>query len=473
VTEKTLLPSLPVRGVTPVTGADLSRRGFLRLGGSGLVASWFLNSPAAAWAATSAAVTPKGTARNVIFIFLPGAPSQVDTWDLKEGAWTPSDFAPTSFGGGLRFPAGLMPNLANRVSDLAFVRSLKAGALVHQLSQSWIQIARNPVRATGANVPSIGSVAALEFEKQRGPNDVLPAFLALNMQTGLNDEGYFPAFCAPLAIQPTPTGLPALKHPDGSTLVNRWKDLQELDAALRNGQPLGKDAADAAAFYNQAKLLVDTPEVNALFTYSDADAARYGSTTFGNGCLVAKQALAGGRGTRFVMISLTGWDGHASIYSKSAREELGQGSLYSSLAQLDVALATLMGDLKAAPGKTAGKTLFDETLILVAGEFGRTAGALNSQGGRDHFEIYSAVFAGGGIKGGQAIGATDATGATITDSGVTGRTELRAEDLACTLYSALGIDWTTKRHDDPLGRGFEYVQDAGAGVYAPIDRLFG
>ena len=203
---KTLLPSLPVPGVTPVTGADLSRRGFLRLGTSGLVASWFLNSPAAAWAATSAAVTPKGTARNVIFIFLVGAPSQVDTWDLKEGAWTPSDFAPTSFGSGLRFPAGLMPNLANRVSDLAFVRSLKAGALVHQLSQAWIQIARNPVRATGANVPNIGSVAALELEKQRGPNDVLPAFLALNMQTSLNDEGYFPASCAPLCRPADPDG---------------------------------------------------------------------------------------------------------------------------------------------------------------------------------------------------------------------------------------------------------------------------
>jgi hypothetical protein len=367
-----------------------------------------------------------------------------------------------------------MPNLANRVSDLAFVRSLKAGALVHQLSQAWIQIARNPVRATGANVPSIGSVAALELEKQRGPNDVLPAFLALNMQTNLNDEGYFPAFCAPLSIQPTATGLPALIHPPGaSALVNRWKDLQDLDAALRNGQPLGKDAADAATFYLQAKLLVDTPEVNALFTYSDADAARYGSTTFGNGCLVAKQVLAGGRGTRFVMISLGGWDNHASIYSKSARPELGQGSLYSSTAQLDAALATLIGDLKATPGKAAGKTLFDETLILVAGEFGRTAGAPNKQAGRDHFENYSAVFAGGGIKGGQAIGATDATGATITDSGIAGRTELRAEDLACTVYSALGIDWTTTRHDDPLGRGFEYVPNAGAGVYAPIDRLFG
>jgi uncharacterized protein (DUF1501 family) len=166
------------------------------------------------------------------------------------------------------------------------------------------------------------------------------------------------------------------------------------------------------------------------------------------------------------MVSVGGWDMHSNIYGKTGT------SLYSQMGQLDPALASLIGDLKAAPGKTPGKTLFDETLIVMAGEFGRTVGNLNGQSGRDHFANYSAVFAGGGVKGGQVIGATDATGATITDSGVTGRTELRAEDLACTVYSALGIDWTTLRHDDPLGRGFEYVPNAAAGVYAPIDRLF-
>ena len=56
---------------------------------------------------------------------------------------------------------------------------------------------------------------------------------------------------------------------------------------------------------------------------------------------------------------------------------------------------------------------------------------------------------------------------------MSGRTELRVEDIACTVYSALGIDWTLERHDDPLGRGFEYVPYAKDGVYAPIDRLFG
>ncbi|HTS02447.1 MAG TPA: DUF1501 domain-containing protein [Thermoanaerobaculia bacterium] len=466
---KTLLPSLQASGATPVTGRDLSRRGFLQLGGAGLVASWFLKSPAAAWAAESAEVVTRSSARNVIFVFLPGAPSQIDTWDLKEGAWTPPDFAPADFGSGLRFPAGLMPNLAEHLGDVAIVRSMMSHALVHGLGQTWLQISRNPTGATGSEAPNMGSVAALELDGQRTPDDVLPAFLSLNTQPNLSGAGYFPSTYAPFVVQPTAAGLPSLTPPDGAArLQTRWNDLQELDAALRTGQPLGKDAADAVNFYDQAKILIDTPAVNDLFKVGASDAQRYGSSTFGNGCLVAKQLLAGARGARFVMVSVGGWDMHSNIYTRAAAT-----NLYTQMGQLDPALASLIGDLKAAPGRTAGNTLFDETLVVVAGEFGRTVGNLNGQAGRDHFAVYSAVFAGGGVRGGQVIGATDATGTTIADSGVPGRTELRAEDLACTVYSALGIDWTTMRHDDPLGRGFEYVPDAAAGVYAPIDRLFG
>ena len=465
---KPLLPSFPASGATPVNGPDLSRRGFLQLGATGLVASWFLKSPAAAWAAESAQVATRNTAKNVIFVFLPGAPSQIDTWDLKEGAWTPADFAPAGFGGGLRFPAGLMPNMANHLGDVAIVRSMMSHALVHGLGQTWLQISRNPTGATGSEAPNMGAVAALELDPQRGPNDVLPAFLSLNTQAGLSGAGYFPSTYSPFVVQPTATGLASLTHPDGATrLQTRWNDLEQLDAALRTGQPLGKDAADAVNFYNQAKILVDTPEVNNLFKFTTADSQRYGNSSFGNGCLVAKQVLAGARGARFVMVSVGGWDMHSNIYGKTGT------NLYGQMGQLDPALANLISDLKSSPGKTPGKSLFDETLVVVAGEFGRTVGNLNGQAGRDHFAIYSAIFAGGGVKGGQVIGATDAAGATIADSGVTGRTELRAEDLACTVYSALGIDWTTMRRDDPLGRGFEYVPNASAGVYTPIDRLFG
>lgn len=464
---KSTLPQvLPVS--SPYDGPGLSRRGFLELGAGGLVASWFL-SPQAAWAeSASLAVTPKASAKNVIFVFLPGAPSQVDMWDLKEGAWTPADFAPTSMGGGLRWPAGLLPKLGGQLSDFSIVRSVRSSALVHGLGQTWIQIARNPTGATGSIAPHLGAVAALELAASKAAGDVLPAFVALNAG-GISGSGYFPSAYSPFAVQPTATGLASLTHPDGSArFALRWSDLQSLDAALRGGQPLGKDASDAAGFYDQAKVLMDSPDVNALFSYSASDSARYGSTTFGNSCLVARQILGGNRGARFVQVTLGNWDMHSGIYTKGANN-----SLYGLCPQLDNGLSALLADLKAAPGSAPGKSLFDETLVVAAGEFGRTVGTLNGQAGRDHFANNTVFFAGGGVKGGQVIGATDATGATITDSGVSGRADLRTEDVACTIYSALGIDWTIQRHDDPLGRGFEYVPFAKDGVYAPIDRLFG
>ncbi len=465
-------PSIPLSkdGSSPLQGPALSRRAFVELGAGGLVASWFLKSPASAMAAETAAVGTKNTAKNAILVFLPGAPSQIDTWDLKEGAWTPADFAPTSFGSGMRFPTGLMPKVGDRLGDITIVRSVLSWALVHGLAQTWTQISRNPTGALGNIAPHIGSVVALEMEARRKPTDVLPAFLSLNTTGGISGAGYLPSLYSPFAAQPSSTGLASLVHPDGSQrFALRWNDLQAVDAALRTGQPLGKDAADLAGFYTQAKTLMDSPSVNALFTWSDADYQRYGATSFGGSCLVAKQVLAGRQGSRFIQVTLGGWDHHNNIYSK----QQGAQSLYNLCPQLDSGLAGLLDDLKATPGETPGKTLFDETLVLVAGEFGRTVGALNGEAGRDHFLRTSVVLFGGGIRRGQVIGSTDATGATLKESGWSESRDVRMEDLASTIYSALGIDWTTVRHDDPVGRGFEYVPYAKDGVYKPIDVAFG
>lgn len=459
----------PDPGSSPLLGPGLSRRGFLELSAGGLVASWFLESRAAAFPATTApGAVPRGTAKNAIFVFLPGAISQSDTWDLKEGSFTPAAFAPAEAGAGLRFPRGLMPRMFDRLGDVSIVRSYMAWALVHGLAQTWTQISRNPTGALGAVAPHVGSVVALEMEARRDAvRDVLPGFVALS-SPGLVGSGYFPSTFAPFSVTPTSSGLPSLSHPDGDArLALRYRDLETLDARLRDGDPLGKDVADMAGFYRQARALVDSPEVNALFTYSDDAYQRYGASAFGGACLVARQLLGGRRGTRFVQVSMGGWDMHANVYGTAGT------SLLSLCPQLDAGLGALLDDLKATPGEEAGKTLFDETIVLVASEFGRTVGALNAQQGRDHFLRTSVVLFGGGIRRGQVVGATDATGANLVDSGWSESREVRPEDVACTLYSALGIDWTTVRHDDPVGRGFEYVPYARDGVYRPVDVLFG
>jgi Protein of unknown function (DUF1501) len=464
-------PTCDKGGGFPVHQPGFSRRRFLKVAGTGIVASYFADvlSPRLLYGATASNVALRSTAKNCILVFLAGAPSHVDTWDLKEGSWTPTDFAPTTYdGGNVRFPQGLLPKTAEQIGKLAFVRSGMAWAAVHQLAQTWAQIARNPGGATGAIAPHIGSVVSLEAQATRKLTDVLPGFVALNSGT-IPSSGYFPAKYAPFDVQPSSTGLATLTHPDGAArFTSRWNLLHSLDAN-RAGGALGKASLDMNDFYDQSKAMMDAPEVNKLFSFTDAEHAQYGSTTFGDSLVIARNLVGASRGTRFVQATLGGWDHHNNIYTKPAA---GVNSLYTQCAQFDPAFGALLTDLAATPGSVAGKTLLDETLVVVIGEFGRTVGPLNNQSGRDHFLRMSIVFAGGGVRGGNVLGHTDSLGDKATDYGWSANRDVRPEDVTCTIYSALGIDYTTVRHDDPLNRGFEYVPFAKDGTYRPVDELF-
>lgn len=454
-------------GGFPVVGDGFSRRRFLRVAGTGLVASWFAEvlSPTLLHSATVSAPLLRKTAKNCILVFLPGAPSHVDMWDLKEGAWTPPALAPTSYAGNIRFPQGLLPKTAGHLSKLTLVRSGLAWAAVHQLAQTWTQISRNPTGALGNISPHIGAVVALESQASRGLSDVLPAFVALN-SGNIPKSGYLPAQYAPFGVQPSANGLTTLTHPDGTARFNeRWSAIQQMDADRVTGQ-LGKTSLDLDSFYDQAKTLMDAPDVNRLFAYTPEEHARYGNTAFGDSMVVARNLVGARRGTRFVQVSMGGWDHHDNIYETTGN------SLFTQCGSFDPAFSSLLTDLAAAPGSVQGKTLLDETLVVVVGEFGRTVGPLNGQGGRDHFLRMSIVFAGGGTRGGRAIGETDALGDKVKEYGWSANRDVRPEDVTCTIYSALGIDYTTVRSDDPLGRGFEYVPFAKDGVYQPIDELF-
>ncbi|HEU4520852.1 MAG TPA: DUF1501 domain-containing protein, partial [Thermoanaerobaculia bacterium] len=233
---------------------------------------------------------------------------------------------------------------------------------------------------------------------------------------------------------------------------------------------LGRDATDMAKFYDQARVLIDTPGVNDIFSFTADDRARYGSTTFGDSLVVARNIVAANRGARFVQVTHGGWDHHDNIYNRAANN-----SLYSQSKTFDDGFGALMTDLASRPGSQSGRTLLDETLVVVLGEFGRTTGALKgsaTEGGRDHYLRMSLVMAGGGVRGGRALGVTDAGGNQALDFGWSAGRDVRPEDVTATIYSALGIDYTTVRQDDPLGRGFEYVPFANDEAYLPIEELF-
>ena len=144
----------------------LGRRMFFRHVASA-VGGYFLLPSRPMETIAKAAVTTRNTAKNVIFIMMTGAPSHTDTFDLKEGAWTPASFKPTDFNG-VRFPQGLMPIIAAQMDSIALLRSVRAWAGVHGLMQAWVQIGRNPVSALAKISPHIGSVVSMELNKGVG-----------------------------------------------------------------------------------------------------------------------------------------------------------------------------------------------------------------------------------------------------------------------------------------------------------------
>src|SRR5262245_12148098 len=196
---------------------DWTRRQFFQVAGSTLTGAFLAERYARAADVNAASVSTINKAKNVIFILLAGAPSHTDTFDLKVlNGVTPASFAPETVNG-ILFPTGLMPKIAQQLSNIAIVRSMRSHALVHSLAQTWSQIGRNPAAALGSIAPNIGSVLAIEKEPERRPNQVLPTFLALNSPAAAG-QGYFPAEYAPFKVTPNAAGLTNTTNPDGARL---------------------------------------------------------------------------------------------------------------------------------------------------------------------------------------------------------------------------------------------------------------
>jgi hypothetical protein len=444
-----------------------TRRQFFEIVGAGVTGS-FLAGKAQAQGnvqITSQSVTMQNKARNVIFILLAGAPSHTDTFDLKmvDGV-TPSDFNPTTISGVL-WPAGLLPNLANNIPDMAIVRSMKSWALVHSLAQTWTQIGRNPAAALGDIAPNVGSIVAIEKASERRPDQVFPTFLALNSASGIG-AGYLPAAYAPFRVNPSAAGVPNLKNPDDRTgagrMAERWSLLHSLDDRLRVNSPLGQAPEDMDDFYQAAKGMMYNPVVDKAFGFTSADSQRYGGNGFGNACLVAKQVLEMDQGTRFIQITLGGWDMHQDIYGKNNPKG---NNLYTLGKIFDNGASALLADLKSSG-------LIDNTLVVMVGEFGRTVGKLSGALGRDHYTLQSIAFAGAGVHGGRTLGVTNDAGSDVLDFGWSRDRYVRPEDVEATIYSAMGINWTTVRYDDPFHRGFYYVPFSDQDVYGPVNELW-
>jgi hypothetical protein len=453
----------------------LNRRELLRIGGLSLVGG-FLGAfrPSNIWAQQRA--KPMATARQVLFINLEGGLSQVDSLDAKEGPWTPDYFAIKRFGD-LMLPSGIMKNLPSVLDKITVVRSMAAWDAVHGRAQYYIQAAHPLNLALAKEVPAIGAVVCHELAKQRKPSDSLPPYIAMNMagnQAGLINQGFLSAEFGPLSLS-VGDGPPDLAPQKGmaQTLERRYHRLQQLDGSLRTPRPdLDRSFVDYHEYYRGAWAIMNDPRVGQIFSISPEDKKRYGNSSIGNSLILSRNLFAADAGTRFVLASHGGYDHHGEIYKPNTRNHP------TLIRELDAAFSALINDLDSTPSKhSAGKTLLDETLIVCMSEFGRTPGPISeTRQGREHYiHAHCGMLAGGGIRRGAVIGATDALGAKVVKSGWSQDRPIYIEDIACTIYSALGIDWTKTIEATPSGRTFHYVEPASGTKYMnfePVRELF-
>ena len=413
-------------------------------------------------------ITPRGSAENLILVFLRGAPSHMDTFDLKLGSWTPDNFAPVTKGD-LVLPSGIFPNLVQQTDKFSVLRAISGTEAVHQRASYIFETAHtyNPVFAR--EQPHIGSLAAFELAATRKTEDIFPAFLAMN--GSVQGPGMLSSSHAAFSFS-SADGIAGLTHADGEEMfAKRYASLLKTDADNRfkqSGQ--GAILSDYHNFFELAEKLMYESDTNEVFFPTENDLARYGENETGAACATAVKALAANRGTRIVQITQDGWDMHYDIY-----DEAVGGNIYQLATVLDQALATMLQDLANQPGIRGG-TLLDETMVVVTGEFGRTPGQLTGNLGRDHYPYaWSALVAGGGIIPGQAFGATDDEGWTIIDPFWGQPRYISIQDLVATMYSSLGIDWTKEIQDTPSGRVYEYTPkvDGQQGFYTDIPEMFG
>ncbi|WP_395141581.1 DUF1501 domain-containing protein [Armatimonas sp.] len=381
------------------------------------------------------------TGKSCILIWLDGGPSHLDTFDPKPDA--PSEVrgpfsAISTCIPGIALSEHL-PRTAQVLDKVALIRSLTHELGNHDTGSHFLLTGHRPNPALA--YPSLGSIVA----KERGNRAALPPYVVLPEATPALGAGYLSGAFGPFAVGRDPAQARDLALPESLTLERlgeRRAILEQLDhfsiAVETSAATQSRDAA-----YEQAYRLLASPEAKAAFDLSREPASlheRYGRSKLGTACLTARRLVEAG--TRFVTVVDSGWDTHQNI-AKTLPDALFPGS--GKLPALDRAYAALLTDLSE-------RGLLENTLVVLLGEFGRTP-KLNALGGRDHWPRAGfACLAGGGVRGGQVIGKTDASGESPIERPV------RPEDLSASILTLLGIDPATEyRHPD--GRPLRLITD--------------
>ena len=421
----------------------LSRREWFQLAAAGVAVG-----SSSGWLKTlaAAAATNPQRKRSCILLWMSGGPSQMDTFDLKpeHANGGPFKAAETSVPG-VRVSEHF-PQVGKLAEHLAVVRSMNSkegdhGRATYLLRTGYVP--QGPVQ-----YPTLGSLVSKELG---GENAELPNFVSVAPFRGLNQAAYGSGFLgpkhAPLIVgesgavaRPGPGADQALRVQDltpagdvsrtqADARIDLLKQVQRDFAATHPDAP----SASHQSAYDAAVRLMRTAAAKAFELEEEKAATRdaYGRNLFGQGCLLARRLVE--RGVPFIEVTLNGWDTHANN-AQQVRTLSGT---------VDPAWAALMRDLK-------DRGLLETTTIVWMGEFGRTP-KFGRADGRDHWpNTFSAVLAGGGIKGGQVIGATSDDGASVKDRPVS------VPELLATVCAALGIDHE-KQNLSNVGRPIRVV----------------
>lgn len=440
--------------------APTRRELILRLGSLGLMSAL----PRRAEADTiRGGVATRGSANVCIFVNLSGAPSHVDTFDLKTSAFRPAGHV-LGGAGAITLNATLFPDLAKITGDFSLIRSMESVEEAHERGQFAVRTAHSSNPAFNAETPHMGAVVARELGVGK-----FPAFLALNGSAG-QGSAFLGGSYGPITT--SGCGFPYFSHDfygpaSRARFDAKFSLLKSIDPS--RSAPSDPALSDVEAYYDTARAMMYDSSISDVFSCAASDISRYGNTAVGQALLVARQAVQARNGVRFISVSHGNWDTHQQMYTRGYSFAGALNNIWNLSNELDRGLAALISDLKASGD-------LSRTIVVVMGEFGRTPGPLNGQQGRDHHKAaMCALMAGGGVAGGRVIGATDANGRTIINKGWKYNRSIYVQDIAATVYSALGIDWTTKLTGTPSGRTFEYTPPINNGNYdlpAPVEELF-
>ncbi len=407
------------------------RRQFMATAAHSLLGVTFASATASSLFAEgtpSTVATAIGKAKHIIYLFMNGAMTHIDTFDPKpgvpEGGETKGIQTKTP---GVLFGENL-PKLAQLSGALAVIRSLTTQTGDHNQARYLMRTAYKQLNSI--RHPGLG---AWMVEQKGRINRELPGNYLLGDSDRHPGAGFLHASLSPVPIAKPEAGLENVKLPGylDEKLFNRRLSLaNQFDRRFQAKHP-NPEIEAYNHLYTEARRLMGSDKLDVFDLSKESTEVRdaYGQNTLGQGCLLARRLVE--QGIRYVEINYGNWDMHQDLYT-SLKE---RGSV------LDNALDSLLRDLN-------GKGLLKETLVVLATEFGRSP-EVNVNGGRDHHPgVFSGLLAGAGIKGGQVYGSSDNRGFSVDSDGVS------IEDFNTTIAAAAGLDTSTE-FIAPNGRPFK------------------